>query len=176
MAFGKLHLHPLSNESNEQNNQPKPKNTMSLIRYINPEITAPGFGNLRDQFSRLFDMAFPTRAVESLGDWTPALDAHEDKDKYLVTLDIPGLKREDLTVSVQDGVLTVSGERKMEKDVTEGTVHRTERYYGKFSRSVSLPVAVRADKVSAVYKDGVLKVEIPKAEEAKPKTVEVKVS
>jgi HSP20 family protein len=70
----------------------------------------------------------------------------------------------------------VSGERKSEKDVKEGTVHRTERYYGKFSRSVSLPAAVRADKVSAVYKDGVLTVEIPKAEEAKPKTVEVKVS
>jgi HSP20 family protein len=149
---------------------------MSLIRYINPEITPTNFGGLRDQFSRLFDIAFPTRSAESFGDWTPALDAHEDKDKYVVSTDVPGLKKEDINVSVHDGVLTVSGERKSEKDVKEGTVHRTERYYGKFSRSVSLPTAVKADKVSAVYKDGVLTVEIPKAEEAKPKTIEVKIS
>ncbi|MEQ1853102.1 MAG: Hsp20/alpha crystallin family protein [Chthoniobacteraceae bacterium] len=149
---------------------------MSLIRYINPELTNPSLGGLRDQFSRLFDIAFPTRAAESFGDWSPALDAHEDKDKYTVSLDVPGLKKDDIKVSVHDGVLTVSGERRGEKDVKEGTVHRTERYYGKFSRSVSLPVEVRADKVSATYKEGVLTVEIPKAEEAKPKTVEVKVS
>jgi len=149
---------------------------MSLIRYINPELTTSALSGLRDPLSRLFDLAFPSRAAESFGDWTPALDAHEDNDKYVVSTDIPGLKKEDINVSVHDGVLTVSGERKSEKDVKEGTVHRTERYYGKFSRSVSLPVAVRADKVSAVYKDGVLTVEIPKAEEAKPKTVEVKVS
>lgn len=149
---------------------------MSLIRYINPELTNSNFGGLRDQFSRLFDIAFPTRTAESFGDWSPALDAHEDKDKYTVSLDVPGLKKDDIKVSVHDGVLTVSGERRSEKDVKEGTVHRTERYYGKFSRSVSLPVEVRADKVSATYKEGVLTVEIPKAEEAKPKTVEVKVS
>jgi HSP20 family protein len=149
---------------------------MSLIRYINPELTSSNLGGLRDQFSRLFDIAFPDRGAESLSDWTPALDAHEDKDKYVVSTDIPGLKKEDINVSVHDGVLTVSGERKSEKEVKEGTIHRTERYYGKFSRSVSLPAAVRADKVSATYKDGVLTVEIPKAEEAKPKTVEVKVA
>jgi HSP20 family protein len=148
---------------------------MSLIRYINPELTTSSTG-LRDQFSRLFDIAFPTRTAESFGDWTPALDAREDKDKYTVAVEIPGLKKEDINVSVHDGVLTVSGERKSEKEVKEGTVHRSERYYGKFSRSVSLPAEVRADKVSATYKDGVLTVEIPKAEEAKPKTVEVKVS
>ena len=150
---------------------------MSIIRYINPEINSHGsLGNLRDQFGRLFDLAFPTRTAESFGDWTPSLDAHEDKDKYVVAVEIPGLKKEDINVSVHDGVLTVSGERKSEKDVKEGTVHRRERFYGKFTRSVSLPAAVSSDKVGAVYKDGVLTVEIPKAEEAKPKTVEVKVS
>lgn len=147
---------------------------MSLIRYINPELNS--VGNLRDHFGRLFDIAFPTRAAESLADWTPALDAHEDKDKFTVSLEVPGLKKEDIHVSVHDGVLTVSGERKNEKTVKEGTVHRTERFYGKFSRSVSLPTAVSSDKVGAVYKDGILTIEIPKAEEAKPKTVEVKVS
>ncbi len=150
---------------------------MSLIRYINPELSnLSSIGNLRDHFGRLFDIAFPTRSAESFGDWTPSLDAHEDKDKYVVALEVPGLKKEDINVSVHDGVLTVSGERKNEKTVTEGTVHRRERFYGKFSRSVSMPTAVNAAKVSAVYKDGVLTVEVPKAEEAKPKTVEVKVS
>jgi HSP20 family protein len=149
---------------------------MSLIRYINPELTRSNFGSLRDPLSRLFDLAFPTRTAESLSDWTPALDAHEDKDKYVISLDVPGLKKEDINVSVHEGVLTVSGERKSEKEVTEGTLHRSERFYGKFSRSVSLPSEVRADKVSATYKDGILTVDIPKAEAAKPKTVEVKIS
>ena len=150
---------------------------MSLIRYINPELNSlSSFGNIRDSFGRLFDLAFPTRTAESFADWTPSLDAHEDQDKFVVAVEIPGMKKEDMNVSVHDGVLTVSGERKSEKDVKDGTVHRRERFYGKFSRSVSLPSAVRADKVNATYKDGVLTIEIPKAEEAKPKTVEVKIS
>lgn len=150
---------------------------MSLIRYSNPELNARSpLGNLQDHFSRMFDIAFPNRAAESMGEWCPALDAVEDKDNYLVSVEVPGLKKEDINVSVHDGVLTVSGERKQEKDIKEGSVHRTERYYGKFSRSVSLPAEVRADKVSATYKDGVLHVELPKAEEAKPKSVEIKVS
>ncbi len=150
---------------------------MSLIRYSNPELgTRSSVGNMYDQFNRLFDLAFPSRAAESFGDWSPALDAVEDKDKYTVSIEVPGLKREDINVSVHDGVLTVSGERKSENDVKDGTVHRTERFYGKFSRSVSLPAQVRTDKVAATYKDGVLTVQLPKAEEAKPKNIEVKVS
>ncbi len=146
---------------------------MNLIRYNNPELGSP-LGTFTDQINRLFGLT--NRPAESFGDWSPALDAFEDKDKYTVSIEVPGLKKDDLNVTVHDGVLTISGERKTEKDVKEGTVHRTERYYGKFSRSVSLPAAVRADKVSAAYKDGVLTVEVPKAEEAKPKTIEVKVS
>jgi HSP20 family protein len=150
---------------------------MSLIRYMNPELSVRSpLGGLYDHFSRLFDLAAPTRPAESLGEWCPALDAVEDKDKYLVSVEVPGLKREDINVSVHDGVLTVSGERKREKDIKEGSVHRTERYYGKFSRSVSLPAEVRADKVTAAYKDGVLHVELPKAEETKPRNVEVNIS
>jgi HSP20 family protein len=150
---------------------------MSLIRFNNPNVSSwSPLSSLSDQLNRFFDLAYPSRAAESLGDWSPALDAFEDKDKYVVSLEVPGLKKEDINVVVHDGVLTVSGERKSEKDVKEGTVHRTERYYGKFSRSVSLPAAVKADKVSASYKDGVLIVEVPKAEEAKPKSIEVKIS
>ena len=86
---------------------------MSLIRYINPELNnLSSFGNLRDSFGRLFDLAFPARTAESLSDWTPALDAHEDKDKFVVAVEIPSVKKEDMNVSVHDGVLTISGERR----------------------------------------------------------------
>ncbi len=150
---------------------------MSLFKYINPELsTRSPLSNLRDQFGRLFEVAFNERQPESFNDWSPALDAFEDKDKYVVSLEVPGLKKEEIKVVVHDGVLTVSGERKFEKETKEGTVHRAERTYGKFSRSVTLPAAVKADQVAASYKDGVLTVEVPKAEEAKPKSIEIKIS
>lgn len=150
---------------------------MNLTKYLNSELSNwTPVTNLRDHLNRLFDENVTNRPVESFGDWAPALDAFEDKDKYVVSVELPGIKKEDIHVTVHDGVLTISGERKSEKDVKEGTVHRTERYYGKFSRSVSLPSVVQADKVAAAYKDGVLSVEIPKAEEAKPKQIEVKIS
>lgn len=149
---------------------------MNLLNTIIPELNQRSpFYHLRDQLNRLFD-ASASRAPESFGDWSPALDAFEDKDKYVVSLELPGLKKEDISVTVQDGVLTVSGERKREQETTSGNVHRTERYYGKFTRSVSLPPTAKADQVAASYKDGVLHVELPKAEEAKPKSIEVKVS
>lgn len=149
---------------------------MNLTKYYrNPELsTWSPITNLRDQLNRLFD--FPGQSAEAFGDWTPALDAFEDKDKYVVSVEVPGMKKEDIHVTVHDGVLTISGERKSEKDVKEGTVHRTERFYGKFSRSISLPAAVKSDKVLASYKDGVLSVEVPKADEAKPRNIEVKIS
>lgn len=148
---------------------------MNIIKYRQPDygLWSP-LSNLRDQFSRFFDLAYPGET--SALDWVPALDVSEDKEKYLVSIELPGLKKEDLNVVVHDGVLTVSGERKSEKEVKDGTVHRSERSYGKFSRSISLPSAVAPDRVGAAFKDGVLSIEIPKAEEAKPKTIEVKVS
>jgi HSP20 family protein len=150
---------------------------MNLTKYNSPEMsTWSPYNNLRDHINRLFDLSFQSRPAESFGDWAPTLDAFEDKDKYLVSVEVPGMKKEDIDVTVHDGVLTVSGERKSEKDVKDGTVHRTERFYGKFSRSVSLPSAVKADKVAASYRDGVLMVEIPKAEEAKPRQIDIKVS
>jgi HSP20 family protein len=88
-------------------------------------------------------------------------------------VEVPGLKREDIDVSLQDGALVVSGERQAET-IHEGTeVHRQERYYGKFSRALTLPAAVAGDKVKAQYKDGILTVTLPKAEEARPKAITV---
>ena len=149
---------------------------MNLLNTIIPELNSrSSFNNLRDHLNRLFEVS-TSRAPESFGDWTPALDAHEDKDKYVVSVEVPGMKKEEISVTVHDGVLTVSGERKREHESTSCNVHRTERLYGKFVRSVSLPPTAKSDQIAANYKDGVLKIELPKAEEAKPKTIEVKVS
>jgi HSP20 family protein len=140
---------------------------MKLVQYERPALTGFGIGrltSLQDELDRLFSDSQP---------WAPVLDVQEDKDNFRVRVELPGLKREDIAVSLDDGVLVVSGERKTET-VDEGTeVHRQERYYGKFSRALTLPSAVAADKVKAAYKDGILTVTLPKAEEAKPKQIAV---
>jgi HSP20 family protein len=130
-----------------------------------------GFGrlsNLQDELDHLFES--PLRA------WAPALDVREDKDNFVIRAELPGLKREEIEVSLQDGALVISGERQAEK-VEEGVeVHRQERYYGKFQRALTLPEPVAANKVKADYKDGVLTVTLPKTEEAKPKKIDVSVN
>jgi len=141
---------------------------MKLVHYSQPGVAWPTFGrlaNLQDELERLFES--PMRG------WAPALDVHEDKENFTIRAELPGMKREDIEVSVQDGALVISGERQEEK-VNEGTeVHRRERYSGRFSRALTLPTAVAGDKVTATYKDGVLTVTLPKAEEAKPKRITV---
>jgi len=144
---------------------------MKLIQYQRPGLAWPSFGrlsNLQDELDRLFE--------SPLTGWAPALDVHEDKDNFTIRVEVPGLKREDIAVSLQDDALVISGERKGEK-ISEGTeVHRQECFYGKFQRALALPAPVAADKVKAVYKDGVLTVTLPKAEEAKPKQIDVSVN
>ena len=144
---------------------------MKLIQYQRPELVWPSFGrlsNFQDELARLFE--------SPLTGWAPALDVHEDKDAYVIHAELAGLKREDIDVSLQDGALVISGERRAGK-VEEGVeVHRQERFYGKFQRALSLPEPVAADKVKADYKDGVLTVTLPKSEEAKPKKIDVRVN
>lgn len=141
---------------------------MKLMQYQRPGLAWPTFGrlaSLQDELDRLFE--------SPLTGWAPALDVHEDKDSFSIRVELPGMKREDIEVSLQDGALVISGERKEEK-VIEGTeVHRQERFYGRFSRALTLPSAVAGDKVKAQYKDGILTVTLPKAEEAKPKAITV---
>jgi HSP20 family protein len=144
---------------------------MKLIQYQRPGLVWPAFGrlsNLQDELDRLFE--------SPLTGWAPALYVREDKDNYVVRAELPGLKREDIDVSLQDGALVISGERQDEK-VEEGVeVHRQERFYGKFQRALTLPEPVAADKVKADYKDGVLTITLPKTEEAKPKKIDVSVN
>lgn len=141
---------------------------MKLVHYERPGLAGLGFGrwpSLQDELDRLFES--PLRS------WAPALDVHEDKDNFVVRTELPGLKREDIDVSLQDGTLIISGERKAEARDEGVEIHRQERYYGKFQRALTLPEPVAADKIKAQYQDGVLTVTLPKTEAAKPKKIDV---
>jgi HSP20 family protein len=106
--------------------------------------------------------------------WAPALDIAERNDAYVVTVEVPGIKPEQLEITVEDGVLTISGERRFEAETKEEQYHRVERSYGAFRRSITLPARVKADAIDASFEDGLLQVVVPKAEEAKPKRIEVR--
>ncbi len=154
----------------------------NLTRWQRPEVaTWPGFGrltSLRDEIDRLFEEPLATLAHSShlLSGWTPALDLYEDNDKFVLKAELPGMKKEDIELSLHDGSLSISGERKDQTEHKEAEVYRAERFFGRFQRTVTLPTPVAADKVNAQYKDGILTVTLPKTEEAKPKQIEVSVA
>jgi HSP20 family protein len=112
----------------------------------------------------------------TVSQWSPLVDIVEDDKEYVICAEIPEMKREDLRVSVENNVLTLRGERKLEQEEKNKKFHRIERAYGNFSRSFSLPDDVDGSKVNAEFKDGVLKVHLPKSPQAKPRSVEVKVA
>ena len=153
---------------------------MSILRYQVPALThyspLDRLATLRDEFNRLFDWTAPSRDSGLFSGWSPALDVYDDKDRLVVKVELPGLKKDEIEISLNDGALTVAGERKTEHDEKEGQTFRSERYFGKFQRSVTLPTAVDAGKVKAAYQDGVLTIDLAKAEEAKPKHIEVSIS
>jgi len=128
--------------------------------------------NMNRQLSRLLDDTHFGLTSET-GQWVPSVDIRETDDALLVQAELPGIDKKDIHLEVRDGVLTISGERRYEKDVKEENVHRVERAYGKFSRSFSLPSNVDADKVDATMKNGVLEVRLPKRESAKPKAITI---
>jgi HSP20 family protein len=155
---------------------------MSLIRYQTPELStwSPfiGLSTLRDEMNRLFDTsAFesPSREDRLLGLWNPPLDVFQDKDQLTVKCELPGMAREDIQISLHENTLTIAGERKQDREVKEGDGYRSERFFGRFHRSITLPVPVKPDNVKAQYRDGILTVTLAKAEEAKPKQIEVQV-
>ncbi len=135
--------------------------------------------SLRDEMDRLlnefYGKVMPTTEVYE-GDWYPAMDITETDNEVIATLELPGLRHDDIKVSVKNDILTVSGEKKQEKVHENENVHRVERTYGYFKRSVALPVEVDTNKVKAVYRDGILKVTMPKLEEKKTKEIPVQVS
>jgi HSP20 family protein len=153
---------------------------MTLTRYNRPGATYwtpfAGLPALRDELDRLFSVGTADWLADSprvLSGWAPPVDLYEDKDFLVFKAELPGFKKENIEISLHDGVLTVSGERKVEDQSADTEAHRTERFYGKFQRSVSLPVAVDAEKIKASYEDGLLTVTLPKSEHAKPRQIAI---
>lgn len=145
-----------------------------------PAVWGDVFG-VRQEVDRFFDslMRVPEGQAESMVVWSPVVDVRETDGGIQVTTELPGLKPEDVQVTVDDGVLRISGEKKREiekggKDKNGGSYHLVERGYGRFERSFTLPRAVDAEKVKAQFDDGVLKIDLPKTAQAKPKQIAVK--
>ena len=151
---------------------------MKLIRYNPLETTAwsplDRLSSLRDLFDSAFALASTAPAWQR--DWAPALDVSEDDHNLVVDLELPGVKKEDFDISLENDVLTIAGERRREEQEGEGESFRRERFFGRFSRSITLPVAVQSDQVTAKYEDGILHITLPKAEEAKPKKIAVEIA
>jgi len=136
-----------------------------------------GLSTLQDQFNRLFNESFRNHPEESaLTTWAPAVDIYETPNELVVKADLPDVNEKDIDVRVENNLLTIRGERKFEKSVSEENFLRVERTYGAFSRSFSLPNTVNAETIGAEYKNGVLTVTLPKREESKPRQVKVTVN
>ncbi len=148
---------------------------MTLVRW-------DPFRELEDMSERL-NRVFARPGVRQSGkealtvaDWVPTVDISETGDEYLIKAELPEVKKEDVKVTVEDGVLTLQGERKQEKEEKGKKFHRVERSYGSFVRSFTLPESVDEGSVKAEYKDGILTLHLPKTEKVKPKAIEVKVA
>jgi len=129
-------------------------------------------GRLRDEFERVFGSPYET-GTDFLG-WGPAVDLFEDKDHFTVKCELPGIKKVDIDISVEGNTLSICGERKFEQEEKPGEAYHTERYYGRFQRTIALPQSVDAGKVDARYKDGILTISLPKTEEGRRKQIQIK--
>ena len=143
---------------------------MDLVRF-NPNLS------LSRNINRIFDDFFyPTLrddSEKSIWKWNPAVDIFQDENNIVVKAELPGINKDDLHVDVKDGVLTIKGERSSDNEVKENNYYNRERTFGRFERSFSLPTDVNSEKIKADYKDGVLKIEIPKPESKKPKKITI---
>lgn len=156
---------------------------MAMIRYQRPEtawrLPFSHVSNLRDEMDQFFDQLFQstwdlTRETQLMGGWSPVIDLYEDNDNLVVKAEVPGMKKEDIQITLHGDTLSISGERKLERKTDSGT-YRSERFEGRFHRVFSLPTVVNPDKITATYADGLLTISMPKAEEAKPKQIPVSV-
>jgi HSP20 family protein len=136
------------------------------------------FERMRRDMDRLWDSFFEgglRRRTEGAGEWLPSLDVSETKNELVVKAEVPGMDPKDIDISLSDGMLTIKGEKKQEKEEKEADYHLVERSYGSFTRSVQLPKEVQSEKINASYKNGILKITLPKSEEAKKKEIKIKV-
>jgi HSP20 family protein len=155
----------------------KPVNFVSYRRFPQSDLAAnfKRLTEVQDELDRVFDSSLGSffRPLSTFKG-TPAVDVYQDNDQFTVYAELPGLKKEEIEISLDGDTLTISGERKQEGNAKEG--FHSERYFGKFQRSLTLPVPVNSEKVNATYKDGILKVTLAKADEAKPKQIPVSVN
>jgi HSP20 family protein len=156
---------------------------MAIVRF-NPVNELFG---LQREMNRLFNDVFPAQKKQEEFEsavWRPMVDVHEDENGYYIDAELPGLRKEDVKINFQDGMLTISGERKYEREQKNGddngnsgakgtSCHRMERFYGKFYRQFTFPAHVDADRIAAKFEDGVLKVKVAKAEEVKPRQIDI---
>jgi len=135
-----------------------------------------GFGSLRKEMDRLFERLgdWDMPEMRTLGDWAPTLDFSENKDSFMVKVEIPGIDSKDISVSLENQMLTIKGEKLQEKEEKDEQYYRMERGYGSFARTVRLPTAVDGSKAMAAFKNGLLTVTLPKAPGAKGSTIPVK--
>ncbi len=148
-----------------------------MAREIVPWRPFREFERMRREMDRLWDSFFERRParVEEVSEWFPSLDVSETKNEYVVKAELPGIDPKDIDISLANDLLTIKGEKKQEKEEKEENYHLIERSYGSFTRSIQLPGQVQSDKINASYKNGVLKVTLPKTEEAKKKEIKIKV-
>jgi HSP20 family protein len=146
---------------------------MSLIRY-QPLRYASGMSQLHNEINRLFDSFGPENDSTPAVDWTPAVDVNEEENRYVLHADVPGVDPQEIEVTLEDGVLTIRGERRSEKNVDEKGFRRIERFSGSFYRRFTLPDTADADNISATTKNGVLELVIPKQEKVQPRRITVK--
>ena len=149
---------------------------MALVRW-NPWAGMPTLPTLQERINRVFEDIFPAageREDFGLMDWRPVVDTYEKEDAVMIKADLPGVKKEDISIDIRQNVLTLSGERSHEKDIREDQFHRRERYFGRFQRSFTLPENVDPEHVDARFKDGVLEVRVPKTEKTRAKRIEIK--
>lgn len=135
------------------------------------------FPTLKDEMDKLFEDFFGKAGFPSIGEsgWLPAVDIHETKKDVFVSLDLPGIDPQEVSISIVDDKLTIKGERKKEDETKDGISYRCERIYGAFQRVIQLPAQVMGDKAKATYKDGVLRLSVPKSQKAVPKEIKINV-
>ena len=152
---------------------------MAIIRYpglFGPSVSAlQEMARVRKEMDRILSGLVGSTPSASVSGVFPALNVHEDSDKYYVEAEVPGIKPEDIHIDVEGNTLSIGGERKL-NGMENASYHRRERRAGRFKKAISLPMEINADAVSAEYKDGVLTVTLPQREEARPKQIEVKVA
>jgi HSP20 family protein len=127
-----------------------------------------------DIFDRFFDDSYPLSMIKERDEWLPAFDVTENEKEYTVTAELPGMDIKDIDVTLSDGILTIKGEKKQEHEDKGKGYHRIERQYGSFHRSFRIPGKIKPDNIDANYKDGILRLTLPKTEESETKKIEVK--